>query len=237
MAGSDILPSAPGGERPAQPLNAPAVMAAACVRLLPVDGAAVLLMTDSTRWDTAAATDATITALEDAQLAVGEGPSVEAYLAGGPVLVPDLRAAEGRWPVFAASAPAVIRAFFSFPLQIGAVRLGVLDLYRGTAGPLDQQALADALHLADLATTALVHEPVVALLDGADLLPAFTDNGREIDQATGMVSVHLGVGMAVAYARLRGFAFASGRPLAEVARSVVDGTLRLHEGRSGRPER
>jgi transcriptional regulator with GAF, ATPase, and Fis domain len=203
-----------------------------------VDGAAVLLMTDSTRWDTAAATDGTVTALEDAQLAVGEGPSVEAYLASGPVLVPDLQAAAARWPIFAASAPTLIRAFFSFPLQIGAVRLGVLDLYRTTAGPLNQRALADALRLADLAATALVHEPIVTLIDEADQLPAFTGTGREVDQATGMVSVHLGVGMAVAYARLRGYAFTSGRPVAEVARSVVDGDLRLDgEGRLDQPER
>ena len=199
------------------------------VRTLPVDGAAVLLMADGSHWSVAAATDATIAGCEELQLTIGEGPSIEAYATGGPVLLPDLRPAAGRWPVFASFAPAPVRAWFSFPLQIGAVRFGVLDLYRRAAGMLDEQTLADALLLADLAATALVHHPALALVDGVHQVPAGVDGAAEVDQATGMVSVHLGATLAVAYARLRGFAFASGRSLTDVAGAVVAGRLRLDE--------
>jgi GAF domain-containing protein/ANTAR domain-containing protein len=209
----------------------PAAVAAAAVRLLPIDGAAVLLMRDRTRWSTAAATDSTITAVADLQQTVGEGPSVEAYVSGGPVLVPDLAAAR-RWPALLPSF-ADVRAFFSFPLQLGAVRFGVLDLYRRTPGRLGRPALADALRLADLAAAALVHDPGAAV-DDAGGWPLDVDFRPEIDQASGMLSVHLGVDIAAAYARLRGHAFAAGLPLADVAAAVVAGTLRI-DGDVGRP--
>jgi hypothetical protein len=43
----------------------------------------------------------------------------------------------------------------------------------------------------------------------------------EIDQATGMLTVQLGVGVAEAFARLRAHAYASDRRLAHVARDIV----------------
>lgn len=223
----------------AWPSEVSASVVAAFVRLLPVDGGAVLLMIDRTRWRTATATDAAVTALEDLQLTAGEGPSIEAYVTGGPVLLPDLAAAATRWPAFVSEAPDAVSAFFSFPLQVGAVRFGVLDLYRRTSGRLDGPALTDALRLADLTAAALVHHPTVTLLGGTDGPPIPGDGGApEVDQATGMTSVHLGVNIVTAYARLRGFAYAGGRPLTDVARAVVAGVLRLdEEDRRGPPER
>ena len=43
-------------------------------------------------------------------------------------------------------------AVFSFPLQIGAIRLGSLDCYRDAPGPFAAPAISDALVLADMAT-------------------------------------------------------------------------------------
>jgi hypothetical protein len=114
------------------------------------------------------------------------------------------------------------------------VRFGVLDLYRRTPGRLDRPALADALRLADLAAVALVHHPAAAATDDAGGWTLDPDFRPEIDQASGMLSVLLGVDIAAAYARLRGHAFAAGLPLAEAAAAVVAGTLRL-DGDVGRP--
>jgi hypothetical protein len=44
------------------------------------------------------------------------------------------------------------------------------------------------------------------------------------------VSVHLGVSLADALARLRGHAFAHDRPISAVARDIVRGRLRLDKG-------
>jgi len=49
----------------------------------------------------------------------------------------------------------------------------------------------------------------------------------EIDQATGMLTVQLGVSAAEAFARLRAYAYARDRRLADVANDIVARRLRL----------
>ncbi|MDQ7810735.1 GAF domain-containing protein [Amycolatopsis sp. A133] len=85
------------------------------------------------------ATDHVSAGLEDLQLTVGEGPCLDAFASGGPVLIADLAAATARWPAFTPAACELgAAAVFSVPLQIGVVRLGSLDLYRETPGPPHQ---------------------------------------------------------------------------------------------------
>ena len=151
--------------------------------------------------------------------------------AGGPALVADLTAPDclARWPVFApAAAQAGVRAVFALPLQVGAIRLGVMDLYRARPGDLDREQLADALVLADTACA--------LLLDAAQRDRPRPD-GRwpeqaglqhpEVHQATGMIIVQLGVTAAVALIRLRAYAYAHDRRLRDVAGDVVARRLRF----------
>jgi hypothetical protein len=49
-----------------------------------------------------------------------------------------------------------ISAIFAFPLQVGAIRLGILDLYRATPGNLAAEQLANALAYADAAVVILL---------------------------------------------------------------------------------
>jgi len=59
----------------------------------------------------------------------------------------------------------------------------------------------------------------------------------EIDQATGMLTVQLGVPVGEAFARLRAYAYSQDRRLADVAGDIVARRLRLHRdpGRDGGP--
>ena len=69
----------------------------------------------------------------------GGGPGPGCLRRGGPVLASDLGEAEAvrRWPVFAPAArQAGAAAVFVFPLRIGAIRAGVMGLYRERPGPL-----------------------------------------------------------------------------------------------------
>ena len=94
--------------------------------------------------------------VDELQFDLGEGPGQEAYAAGRPVLVPDLRASDGRWPGFASAAiQRDVLGIFSFPLQLGAVRFGVLSCVRKAAGPLDPQELTACLIFAEVATELL----------------------------------------------------------------------------------
>jgi hypothetical protein len=93
--------------------------------------------------------------LADLQLTAGQGPCLDAFAAGAKVLVGDLEVEASRWPGFAPEALALgVVAVFSFPLQVGAVRLGTLDLYRVTVGPLTAAELDAALLLAGMVSMA-----------------------------------------------------------------------------------
>lgn len=86
-------------------------------------------------------TDAVGEQLAEIQLTLGEGPSLDAAASGGPVLASDLGATEtaGRWPVFAPAArQAGAAAVFVFPLQIGAIRAGIMGLYRTRGRPAER---------------------------------------------------------------------------------------------------
>jgi hypothetical protein len=204
------------------------------VRLLPVDGAAVSVMVDAGHREIVYASDAMSTTLAELQFSLGEGPCFEAYVFGGPVLVPDLAAGPPpRWPVFAAEAAAQpVAALFTFPVQIGAVRVATLDTYRSTPGSLSPGELQTALQVADIAALALsgLRSGGGLWLDGdGQWMEGAGMRYREVHQATGMLIAHLDLPASAALARLRAYAFGHGRPLREVAADIVAGRLRLDE--------
>lgn len=202
----------------------PASLAAACTRALPVSGAGLALMTEEGPAGTLAATDGAAVDLERLQFTLGEGPCVDASRTGRPVLQPDLAlTAPPRWPAFAGGAlDAGIRAVFAFPLRVGAIRLGVLDLCRDEPGPLSAAELTEALSFADAATLVVLHAQAGSPLHGA--VPMLDDRA-EVHQATGVVSVQAGVGLADALVLLRARAFTEERSLADLARDVLTGAV------------
>ncbi|MFD4523815.1 ANTAR domain-containing protein [Streptomyces sp. NPDC058470] len=196
----------------------------AAVIALPVGGAGVSAMSRTAASHPLWSTDAISEQLEELQLTLGEGPCVDAFNRGSAVLTSDLRAAElqGRWPVFVEAALAAgAAAVFALPLLVGAISPGVLDLYAHDPVRLNAEELADALAFADLATLVLLDARIDAT--GGPLGP-IEDLGAyraEIDQATGMLTVQLGVGIEEAFVRLRAHAYAHERRLADVAADVV----------------
>jgi hypothetical protein len=196
-----------------------------------VDRAAVAVALSASPRETMYASDPVAAEVEELTLTLGEGPGVDA-LTGGPALVADLIAADclARWPVFAPAAlHAGVRAVFALPLQVGAIRLGVLDLYRAAPGKLDREQLADALVLADTACALLLDAPRQGdrrRPNGGGPEPAGSPH-PEVHQATGMITVQLGVSVAVALVRLRAHAYAHDRRLRDVAADVVARRLRF----------
>ena len=174
--------------------------------------------------------------LADLQLTLGEGPSLDASVSGGPALAADLADWESasRWPAVApAASSAGAAAVFVFPLVIGAIRAGVLGLYRDQPGPLSDFQLGDALVFADTATMLLLDAQDgaaggAAARTGPGGQPAGLASRRaEVDQATGMLTEQLGVSITDAFARLRAYAYVNDIQLADVARDIVARRLRL----------
>jgi hypothetical protein len=201
-----------------------------CVQVTGVSGAGVMLMTEDISHGSVATTDAVSTLIEDLQFTLGEGPCLDAYREDRPVLEPDLaRPATLRWAAF--TPPAVeagARAVFGFPLQVGTVRLGALNLYCNQPHALSDDQFADALVMADVTAQALLimqaHAPPGQL---AAELDAATDLRWVVHQASGMVAAQLDVGVAQALIRLRGHAFSEGRRLDDIAQDVIDRRLRF----------
>jgi hypothetical protein len=206
-----------------------------CRNVVGVTGAGIMLMSNDLPQGSLCATSEVSARIEDLQYTLGEGPCVDAVQGDRPVLEPDLAdPARLRWAAF--TGPAVeagVGAVFGFPLRVGSIRLGALDLYRDRPGPLTDDQHADALVMADVAAQAVLvlqsGQPVGVL---AAELEAGSDFHYVVHQAAGMVSAQLETSVAQALIRLRAYAFASGRILSEVADDVVDRRLRF-EDRSG----
>src|SRR5664279_1134429 len=169
-----------------------------CVQTLGVTGAGISLVTDTGNRGVVCATGDVSGRIEDLQFTLGEGACIDA-----------------------------VRAVFAFPLRIGAITLGALDLYRDRPGELDGGQLAAALLAADAAAIALLHLDAGRNEAFADDLDAGRTYHLQVHQATGMVQSQLDVQTDEALLMLRSRAFATDRPLAAVATDVVERRLRF----------
>jgi GAF domain-containing protein len=204
-----------------------------CAEVTAVTGAGLMLMSGDVPRGSVCSTNPVSALVEQLQYTLGEGPCVDAYNQGSPVLEPDLaNPRTPRWLAFSGPAlEAGVRAVFGFPLQVGAVRLGSMDLYRDQPGPLTDDQHADALVMADVAAHAVLMVQAEAPPGKlAAELEAGADFQYVVHQASGMVAAQLEVSVAQALIRLRAHAFGNNRPLTEVARDVVGRTLRFDAG-------
>ncbi len=221
-----------------------------CVNALPVTGAAITAMTGPDHQNPVWATDAVAARIDELQFRLAEGPCVQAFTTGAPVLVPDI--ADGvheRWPVFAAAAvrETVARGMYVFPLLGGPISIGVLDFYRDQPVMFGPDDVARALRASDAAFWAVLDVRPGATLDPTGAPTARGESGVEADiegwladvplervevyQATGMVMAQLAVSPDAALATLRAHAFVHDRPIDAVARDVVARTLRFTQER------
>jgi diguanylate cyclase (GGDEF)-like protein len=127
------------------------------VEVMPVTGAGVTLISDTSSPHYATASDAAALHYEKLQTELNEGPCIVSYRTGEAVAIADLREEE-RFPRFTARAlDAGLGALFTFPLRQGERRLGALDLYRSAPGALSETAMAMAQTLADVAAAYLLN--------------------------------------------------------------------------------
>ena len=203
----------------------------ACVSVLAVTGAGIMIMVDGGHRGTLGSSDATMGVVEELQFTLGEGPCLDSYRLGRPVFEPALAdPITPRWPSFTPPAVAAgVHAIFGFPLQIGAIKLGALDIYVDRPGDLNETQLADALVMADVVT----HE-ILELQAGArpGALASELDTAANlrvaVHQAAGMLSVQLAIPIADALIRLRAYTYANNRRVNDVAGDVVAGDLLIN---------
>lgn len=207
----------------------PMRICSACVRSMPIDGAALSLIGKGTDRERVGASGKAARLTEELQIVLGEGPSATAAESGTPLLIGDLSGLDvSRWPSFAKAMTDIdVCALFAFPIQIGAVRLGVLTLFRTSVGQLRPHELTDALRVADVIALLLVGQKGELVEDFDERWLDGSTWTREVHQATGMLISQLGVDAEEAFVRLRSFAFSHDRSLEEVAGAIVARRLSL----------
>ncbi|HTX84868.1 MAG TPA: GAF and ANTAR domain-containing protein [Streptosporangiaceae bacterium] len=201
-----------------------------CPRIVGVDGAGVMLMSGDMPRGSLCTTNAVSHLIEELQYTLGEGPCVDAYQHDQVVSEPDLAdPGTTRWPAFAPPAlQAGVRAVYGFPMRVGNVRLGALNLYRVRASSLSDDEHADALVIAELAARWVLEAQAGA---SPDAIPTELEIGADfhfaVHNAAGITSVQLGISVTEALIRLRAHAFATNRLISDVAQDVINRRLRL----------
>ena len=205
-------------------------LCAVCAEVTQMSGAGIMLLAGDFPQGSVCTTNDVSSLIEELQYTLGEGPCIDAHRQHSPVAEPDLaHPATIRWAEFARSAvDAGARAVFGFPIAVGDIHLGALNLYRDRPGPLTADQLADALVVADVAAHAIITMQ-------ADAVPGTL--GRELEsggnfrfvvhQAAGMVAVQVSIPVNDALLRLRAYAFSTGRSVSDVAHDVVARKLRF----------
>lgn len=197
--------------------------------LLPVDGLSISTFGDFLQTETISASDAQSFRLDELQFDLGEGPCWDACVTGVPVFEPNIRERPNRvWPAFSEAIIADdLGALFAFPLLLGPLRIGAIDLYTSRPSQLSELTVRRTSGLAAIVSRLVLSRAI--RLSQSDL-EGETDtrrqfSRREVHQATGMVLSQLGISALDARLVIQGHAFAFGRSMQEVSEEIIDRRL------------
>ena len=198
-----------------------------CAHLLDVASAGLLLADGRGVLHLMAASSDATHDLETFQLQREQGPCLDCYHAGSPVLVPDLSQERSRWPVFVPAATAAgFASVHAVPMRLRDVRLGTLGLFSTQVGALNADDLDLAQALAHVASVALVADK--ALSDKAAInehLQHALESRVILEQAKGVLVERGGLQMGEAFAALRHYSRDHNQKLRDLAHLLVSREL------------
>jgi len=198
-------------------------LAAACVRLLDVAAAGLLLNDQQGHLAVVASSSEETRLLEIFQLQNDQGPCLECVRTGAAVVSGDLDADRGRWPLFASFAlEAGFRSVAALPLRLREQTIGGLNLFGRRAGPVspEDQRLAQAL--ADVATIGILQQRSAQRTTMlAEHLQRALNSRVVIEQAKGVLAERNGMSMEAAFDALRLYSRDHNIKLTNLAVTVV----------------
>lgn len=189
--------------------------------------AGILLAGDDGILRVMAASTEPIHLLEVLQLQNREGPCLDCFRGGRPVRVDDLAAQSDRWPTFVPAALHVgVGSVLAVPLRLRSETLGAMGLFRGDGPPIDDEEIAVAQALADVASIGLLqHRGKSTAERTSEQLRYALESRVSIEQAKGVLAERMDIEVDVAFELLRGHARRTNQRLSDVARDVVDGIV------------
>jgi GAF domain-containing protein len=197
------------------------------VEVLGVSAAGLMLVAPEGDLRLAASSSEAMRVVELFELQSQEGPCLDCYRAGEPVVNQALAIVNGRWPNFAPVAlEAGFRSVHALPLRLRGQVIGAVNLFRADEGALDALDVLAAQALADMATIAILQHRAAVESHLLNEQLTFALNSRVlIEQAKGVVSERAGIDMQEAFSRLRNYARNHNLRLVDVAQEVIDRTL------------
>ena len=198
-----------------------------CVDVLDVAAAGLMLVAPEGDLRVMASSSEAMRVLELFELQAQEGPCLDSYRTGLPVVNQDLATVDGRWPRFAAEAIAAgFHSVHALPLRLRGTVIGALNLFHVDAGDMRPAYVDAAQALADVAPISILQHR--ASLEGQlvnEQLQMALNSRIVIEQAKGMAAERLGLNMEQAFSTLRNHARNHNLLLVDVARDVISGTL------------
>lgn len=197
-------------------------LARRCTELLDVEVAGIMLADHRGTLQTAAGSGAEPDVLGLFELQNEEGPSLDCFTTGVPVL--DVRTDDPRWPDFGTRARELgYGGTHALPMRLRGRIVGTLALLRAAAGPLDSETVHLAQALADVATISLLQQrsrrDSEVLVE--QLQTALTSR-IVIEQAKGILAERHAVTVDGAFDVMRAYARSHNLRLAELARRIID---------------
>lgn len=198
-----------------------------CVEVLDVAAAGLMLAAPDGDLRVMASSSEAMRLLELFELQAREGPCLDCYRTGRPVLNQDLATADGRWPRFAAEALAAgFHSVHALPMRLRGTVIGALNLFHREAGEMRQADIDAAQALADVATIAILqHRAWNETQTVNDQLNQALNSRIIIEQAKGMIAERLGFDMEQSFTALRNHARSHNLRLVNICHDVIDGTL------------
>jgi GAF domain-containing protein len=198
-----------------------------CVDVLDVAAAGLMLVGPEGELRVMASSSEAMRLLELFELQSEDGPCLDCYRSGQPVVNQDLTTVNGRWPLFAPEALAAgFHSVHALPMRLRGVVIGALNLFHIEVGEMRAADIDAAQALADVATIAILQHRATREAQVVNEQLTHALNSRiVIEQAKGMVAEREGLNMEQAFTTLRNYARYRNQRLVDVAYHVIDGTL------------
>ena len=202
------------------------VLADSCVEVLDVGAAGLMLVAPDGNLRVMASSSEAMRLLELFELQAQEGPCLDCYRTGRPVVNQDLEA-NGRWPRFSSEALAAgFHSVHALPMRLRGTTLGALNLFHVEPGEMRQSDIDSAQALADVATIAILqHRAALEAQVLNEQLHHALNSRIVIEQAKGIIAERQHLNMEQAFSTLRTHARNHNRPLVEVAEAVIEGSI------------
>ncbi len=199
------------------------------VDLLEVSACGILLADHTGHLNLVAASAEQVRLLERSQVQAVEGPCVDAYRSRAPVSCPDLAADRERWPAFTMDAlSAGFASVHALPMRLRGEAIGAMSLYSTQSPGLGGRAAELGQALADVATIGILHERAFRRKEMvAEQLQSALSSRITIEQAKGVLAERLHTTVEDAFALIRAYARDHNLKLADTARGIIEGELRI----------